>query len=63
MTSLESCDFPPFKYQSTPQPTGDAGSSSNQINEQALEGYLQRFKEAICRDLEALDARIQDLEQ
>lgn len=56
------CDIPPFKYQSVPQPVGDQGASSNQINEQAIEGYLMRLKEAICADLQALEARIEALE-
>jgi len=56
------CDVPPFKYQSTPQPIGETGASSNQINEQAVELYLMRLLEAICADLEALEARIEALE-
>lgn len=60
MTS--SCDLPPFRYSSVPQPAGDAGSSSNQINEQSLENYLSRLLRAICADLEAIDARLEALE-
>lgn len=59
---MTTCDLPPFKYQSTPQPVGDQGASSNQINEQALELYLQRFKEAVCADLTAIEARLEELE-
>lgn len=39
-----------------------AGASSNQINEQALQDYLARLIDAICDDLQALDARIAALE-
>lgn len=56
------CEIPPFKYQATPQPIGDQGASSNQINEQALENYIFRLLTAVCADLEAANARIDDLE-
>lgn len=48
------CAVEPFRYQATPQPIGDQGASSNQINEQALEDYLARLKDAICEDVEAI---------
>lgn len=48
------CNVEPFRYQATPQPIGDQGASSNQINEQALEDYLARLKDAICEDVEAI---------
>lgn len=60
--AFETCAFPPFRYQSVPQPVGDAGSSSNQINEQALEGYLFRLVGALCRDLQAIDVKLVELE-
>ena len=59
---METCDVEPFRYQSTPQPIGDHGASSNQINEQALENYLKRLIEALCVDLQALRDRIAVLE-
>lgn len=59
---MQTCDIPPFKYQSTPQPIGDAGASSNMINEQRIELYLQQLKDAMCADLEVLEARIEALE-
>lgn len=48
------CDVEPFRYQATPQ-IELAGASANQINEQALEDYLSRLKEAICDDIVALE--------
>jgi len=59
---METCNLPPLKYQSVPQPVGEAGSSSNQINEQQIELYLKRLKDAICRDLEAINVRLEALE-
>jgi hypothetical protein len=47
------CGVEPFQYQATPQP-GDAGASANQINEQAIEAYLNRLREAVCADLTEL---------
>lgn len=45
------CNVEPFRYQATPQPGADDGASGNQINEQALEDYLNRLRVAICEDL------------
>jgi hypothetical protein len=59
---VNTCDIRPFKYQSVPQPAGDSGSSSNQINEQALENYLLQLKNAVCTDLQDLVIRLADLE-
>lgn len=53
MSSAEICTIEPFRYQSTPVP-GDAGPSGNQINEQALEDYLNRMRVALCDDIQAL---------
>lgn len=53
MTTAEICTIEPFRYQSTPVP-GDAGPSGNQINEQALEDYLNRMRVALCEDIQAL---------
>lgn len=56
--TLETCSLEPFKYQSVSQPDLVAGASSNQINEQELEGYLARLAEAVCNDLTALQDAI-----
>lgn len=50
----QTCSVEPFRYQATPQPIGDQGASSNQINEQALEDYLARLRTSICDDLQAI---------
>lgn len=62
MTDFEACDIEPFRYQATPQSDLETGASSNQINEQSLEDYLARMLEAICNDLQAIDARLTALE-
>lgn len=59
---MTACSLPPFRYQSIPQPTGNEGSSSNNINEQFLEAYLKRLKDAVCADLNALSSRLDSLE-
>lgn len=68
-TTPQTCDMEPFRYQATPQPEGETGSSANQINEQALEDYLSRLKDAVCADMQtifeelaAIDERLDDLE-
>jgi hypothetical protein len=48
------CLVEPFRYQATPQPVGDQGASSNQINEQAIEDYLNRLRTAICDGIQAI---------
>jgi len=55
---VSTCDVEPFIYQATPQPESESGASSNQINEQALQDYLSRFKDAVCADLQALEAQV-----
>lgn len=59
---MRTCDLPPFKFQSVPQPQLETGASSSQLNEQQIEAYLKRFRDAVCADLEALDERITTLE-
>ncbi len=54
MTTARICEVEPFRYQATPQPVGDQGASSNQINEQSLEDYLSRMRVALCADIQAL---------
>lgn len=54
------CDVEPFLYQATPQQGGPGaigdiegqGASANQINEQALEAYLNRLRDALCLDIQ-----------
>lgn len=58
----ETCDVEPFHYQATPQPIGDQGASSNQINEQNIEGYLGRLLTALCDDLQAITVRLEAIE-
>jgi hypothetical protein len=52
----ETCDLRPFRYQSVSQPNLEAGASSNQINEQSLETFLDQFKAAVCADIEYIIA-------
>lgn len=61
MTEARVCAVEPFRYQATPQPIGEAGASSNQINEQFLEDYLSRLRTAICDDLVGVLADIQTI--
>lgn len=58
----DTCDIEPFRYQATPQPVGDHGASANQINEQFLEAYLERLRQAVCTDIGGLQSRIAELE-
>lgn len=51
MTTQETCNLEPFRYQTVSQPDLASGASSNQINEQSLEDYLARFREAVCADV------------
>ena len=59
---METCLVEPFRYQANPVPDPDAGSSSNQINEQNLEGYLARLILAVCTDLTNLQEQLAALE-
>jgi len=61
-TTTNICDVEPFRYQSTPQPIGDQGASSNQINEQAIEDYLNRLRTALCTDIQNLVAAVEALQ-
>lgn len=54
MTTPAICTVEPFRYQATPQPIDEHGASSNQINEQSLEDYLNRMRVALCADIQAL---------
>ncbi len=56
------CELEPFLYPSTPQPEAEEGASGGQINEQVLEGYLERMREAMCEDLQELQAAIDALD-
>jgi hypothetical protein len=57
----ETCNVEPFRYQATPVPDA-AGASANQINEQSLESYLARLLQALCSDLQSIEARLDDIE-
>lgn len=48
------CNIEPFIYQATPQEVGGEGASANQVNEQAIEDYLNRMREALCADIQGL---------
>lgn len=54
MIQLQTCDIEPFRYQSTPQPALEEGASGSQINDQAIEDYLNRLRDAICADLQSI---------
>jgi len=56
VTTRRTCEIEPFRYQATPQPDAGSGASANQINEQSLEDYLNRFKEAVCADIDSIIA-------
>lgn len=55
MTTRRTCDVEPFRYQATPQ-VGDSNASAGQINDQFLEDYLNRMREAICADIDSIIA-------
>ena len=52
MTSLQTCQLPPFLAQAVPQ-KGDVGAlaSAVQLTNQQLEGYLRKLLKTICDDL------------
>lgn len=54
MTTARICDIEPFRYQATAQPLGEENASANQINEQYLEDYLSRMREALCADIQGI---------
>ena len=55
MSSFETCNFEAFVAEVTPQIGSlEEAGSAQEILIQQLEGYLQRFKTAICADLESL---------
>jgi hypothetical protein len=77
MPDLQTCSLEPFLYDAVPvdsvsQAAEDywggsispqqSSSSSNQINQQKIEDYMNRLREAICADLTALEARVATLE-
>jgi hypothetical protein len=53
MPTSKICDVEPFRYQATPQ-IGDSNASTGQINDQFLEDYLNRLREAICGDIQSI---------
>lgn len=55
MPTSKICDVEPFRYQATPQ-IGDSNASTGQINDQFLEDYLNRLREAICDDIQSIIA-------
>lgn len=59
--TLQVCDVEPFLYSATPQ-TGEEGASAGQINEQQLENFLERLRDAMCTDLTAILASLTDHE-
>lgn len=59
---MRTCDTEPFLYPSTPQANLEEGASGGQINEQVIEGYLNRLREAVCEDLQAIEARLDAIE-
>src|SRR5690606_1117798 len=52
----DTCDLPPFRYQSVPQTDPVTGASSNQVNEQSLEEWLASLLTRVCDDLQAIEA-------
>ena len=53
MPTSKICDVEPFRYQATPQ-VGDTNASTGQINDQFLEDYLNRLRQAICDDITSI---------
>jgi hypothetical protein len=53
MPTSKICDVEPFRYQATPQ-IGDTNASAGQINDQFLEDYLNRLRQAICDDITSI---------
>jgi len=58
----DTCDLPPFRYQSVPQTDPVTGASSNQVNEQSLEEWLASLLTRVCDDLQAIEARLDSIE-
>jgi hypothetical protein len=62
MTSFggfETCEFEEFVSEATPQSsTLEEAASAQEILIQQVEGYLQRFKAAICTDLTTIETQI-----
>lgn len=59
MTSFEICTFEDFIAEATPQSGSlEEAASTQEILIQQLEGYLNRMREAVCRDVETLRALI-----
>jgi hypothetical protein len=56
------CSFPPFRYQSVPQPMNEEGASSNRINEQSLEDYIRRMLQQLCNDAQEINSRLDSIE-
>jgi hypothetical protein len=54
MPDLSICNIEPFLYPVTPQP-GETGVSGENIAQTSIEGYLNRLREAICADLQAIN--------
>lgn len=52
MVTPQVCNVEPFIYTAVPQPDLQSGASSNQINQQALENYLNRLRSAVCSDIQ-----------
>lgn len=59
--TLLTCDIKPFVLQVTAQDPPTANSIQLPLEE--LQRYLERLREAICTDLQALEERITTLEQ
>lgn len=58
----DTCNVEAFRYQSTPQLGEEGGVSGNEINEKYLEDYLERLRQTICNDLNAITVRLDAIE-
>lgn len=48
------CSVEPFIYQATPQMESESGASAGQVNDQHIENYLNRLREALCLDIQSV---------
>jgi len=50
------CDIAPFVAESTPQPGSlEEASTAGELFQQQLQDYLNRFREAICEDIQEIN--------
>lgn len=48
------CGIEPFVHPATPQIGGEEGASASELNLRALEDFLERQRQALCADIQAI---------